>query len=231
MQICGLQKLTLLDFPGRTACTVFCGGCNLRCPFCHNASLVLRPGEAPSLPVSELYALLDKRRGVLDGVCVTGGEPLLQPDAAELLRAIKDRGFLVKLDTNGFFPAALERIVQEGLADYVAMDLKNGPSAYARTVGVPGLDLGPLRESIAFLRSGAVDYEFRTTVVRGLHTAQSLAEAAALIEGAPRWYLQAFVDSGELVAPAGLSAFTPEEMRAYLALVRPHVREAGLRGV
>ena len=164
MDIQGLQKMTLLDYPGRVACTVFLGGCDLRCPFCHNGGLVLGPMPA-GLDSEELLAFLRKRRGLLDGVCVTGGEPLLRPGLPGLLREIRALGYSVKLDTNGSHPQRLRAVVEAGLADYVAMDVKNSPGRYAETAGVPGLDLRPIRESVAFLLEGTVDYEFRTTVV------------------------------------------------------------------
>ena len=165
MDIQGLQKMTLLDYPGRVACTVFLGGCDLRCPFCHNGGLVLGPMPA-ELDSEELLAFLRKRRGLLDGVCVTGGEPLLRPDLPELLSQIKELGYPVKLDTNGGRPAQLRALAEAGLVDYVAMDVKNSPGRYGETAGVPGLDLAPFRESVSFLLQGTVDYEFRTTVVR-----------------------------------------------------------------
>jgi len=229
-KLCGLQKLTLLDYPGLTACTVFTGGCNLRCPFCHNASLVLRPQECSGLHPDEVLEFLTKRRRVLDGVCVTGGEPLLQPDLEDFLRRIRALGLRVKLDTNGCFPVQLAHLVEQGLADYVAMDLKNSPALYPATVGVSDFDLAPVRESAAYLLGGRVEYEFRTTVVRGLHTAASLVEAARWIKGAQRYYLQQFVDSGDLIG-AGLSGFDPETMRGFLNRVTPFVTHAGLRGV
>ncbi len=230
MLIQGLQKLTLLDYPGETACTVFLAGCNLRCPFCHNASLV-RPGAREGgVEEDAFFAFLEKRRGLLDGVCVTGGEPLLQPALPRLLRRIKALGYAVKLDTNGCFPAQLEALVAAGLVDFVAMDVKNSPARYAQTVGVPDFDLRPVQRSVAFLLSGAVDYEFRTTVVRELHTAGDLAALGRWIAGARRYFLQAFVDSGDLLRP-GLTGLSGEEMAALLAAVRPFVPAAALRGV
>ena len=160
MRIGGLQKVTLLDYPGKVACTVFLPGCNLRCPFCHNGGLVLGPMPA-ELDSEELLAFLRKRRGLLDGVCVTGGEPLLRPDLPELLSQIKELGYPVKLDTNGGRPAQLRALAEAGLVDYVAMDVKNSPGRYGETAGVPGLDLAPFRESVSFLLQGTVDYEFR----------------------------------------------------------------------
>lgn len=227
MKICGLQRLTLLDFPGRTACTVFTGGCNLRCPFCHNASLVKGGGE----PINdEVYGFLKKRAGILDGVCVTGGEPLIQPDVADFLRFVRSLGLAVKLDTNGTRPESLARLMDEGLLDYVAMDLKNGPDLYAETVGVKDFDIGPVLKSLDLLRKSGVEYELRTTVVKGLHTVDSLKAAAALLNPGEKWYLQQFVDSGDILA-GGVGAFTPAEMRelqAKLAAVRPAVFLRGL---
>jgi len=229
--IAGLQKLTLLDYPGKVACTVFTGGCNFRCPFCHNASLVL-PAELPrDSRAAEVLAFLKKRAGVLDGVAVTGGEPLLHPDLADFLREVKALGFPVKLDTNGSFPDALARLVEEGLVDRVAMDVKNSPALYAKTVGLERFDLTPVARSKDYLLGGAVDYEFRTTVVRGLHTAESLTEAAEWIRGAKEYYLQQFRDSGALLDGAGLGAFDAGEMRALADAVRPVVPTVELRGV
>ena len=229
MDIQGLQKLTLLDYPGKVACTVFLGGCNLRCPFCHNGELVLTPGPA-LMNLEELLTFLDRRRGLLDGVCITGGEPLLRPDLPRLLEAVKEKGFLLKLDTNGGFPRALEDVIRRGLVDYVAMDIKNSPDRYPETAGVPGLDVEPYRESAALLLEGRVDYEFRTTVVRELHTAKSLRELSEWIKGARRYYVQGFVDSGDLICP-GLTAYSAAEMEELRRAVLDQVPSAELRGV
>ncbi len=230
MLLCGLQKLTLLDYPEKMACTVFTGGCNFRCPFCHNASLVLQPGRDGVIAEQTVFDLLEKRRGVLDGVCVTGGEPLLQPDLAAFLKKIHAMGFLVKLDTNGSLPEALAALLEAGLVDYVAMDLKSSRATYGRVIGVPGYDPAPVEESAALLLRGSVPYEFRTTAVRGLHTPADFAAMAEWIAGAQRYYLQGFVDSGELIG-SGLRAFSAEEMQALLEIVRPKVPAAALRGV
>lgn len=232
MIICGLQKLTLLDYPGKVACTVFTGGCNLRCPFCHNAPLVLESEPEEAVTHDEFFAYLKKRQGVLDGVCVSGGEPLLQADLPQFIKQIRAFGYLIKLDTNGCFPQRLRAIVAEGLVDYVAMDIKNSPERYAETVGIPGFSVEPIRQSIAFLMSEPVDYEFRTTVVRGLHTRQSIRETARAIAGAKRYFLQKFVDSGDLVGDAQkFSAFTDDEMREFRNIALPFVPSAALRGV
>ena len=150
MRIQGLQKLTLLDYPGRTACTVFLSGCNFRCPFCHNAPL-LTAADEDGMDEDELLAFLKKRQGLLDGVAVTGGEPLLRPDLPQLLEKIKALGYVIKLDTNGAFPERLEAVVCAGLADYVAMDIKNSPARYAETAGTAELDLAPIDKSVSFL--------------------------------------------------------------------------------
>ncbi|MBR3238155.1 MAG: anaerobic ribonucleoside-triphosphate reductase activating protein [Oscillospiraceae bacterium] len=232
MFIAGMQKLTLLDFPGVVACTLFTAGCNFRCPWCHNAGLVL-PEEASDrlLESGEVLSFLEKRKGVLDGVCVTGGEPLLHAELPDFLKRVKDLGYRVKLDTNGSFPERLEALVREKLADRVAMDIKNGPSRYAETVGLRNLDLSAVTASKDFLLSDAVDYEFRTTVVRGLHTEESLLEAADWIQGAKQWFLQQFKDSGNLIHGEGLSAFSEDEMRRLLETVQQTNPAAQLRGV
>ena len=230
MKICGLQKLTLLDYPEKVACTVFTGGCNLRCPFCHNASLVTGASDAEEIPDKELFAFLKKRRGLLDGVCVTGGEPLLQPGLENFLRRVRELGYLVKLDTNGCFPDRLKALAGKGLIDFVAMDVKSSPEHYAEAVGRTGFDVSPVRESVEFLLSGRVDYEFRTTVVRGLHDEDILRGTALFIKGAKRYFLQKFVDSGDLIG-SGFSAFSDREMKEFLKVVSPYVKTAALRGV
>lgn len=231
MILSGLQKLTLLDYPGLVACTVFTGGCDLRCPFCHNASLVMPERVAPGLTEEELLAFLRRRRGVLDGVAVTGGEPLLHPDLPALLGRIRELGFKVKLDTNGTFPDRLRAVLEAGLADRVAMDIKNAPEKYPLTVGRPDFDLAPVRESAALLLTGKTDYEFRTTVVRGLHEAADFSGIGAWIRGAREYYLQAFRDSGDLLAPGGLGAFSAEEMERFASAVRPYVPAVQIRGI
>ena len=231
MVISGLQKLTLLDYPGKVACTVFTAGCNFRCPFCHNASLVLPGRSVQQLDENFLFSFLEKRRGVLDGVAVTGGEPLLHKELPALLRRIKDMGFAVKLDTNGSFPERLEGIIGDGLADRVAMDIKSSPSDYGRVTGLEGFDISAVERSKDLLLSGGVDYEFRTTVVKGLHTAGSLREAARWIAGAKEYYLQQYKDSGDVITSDGLSAFSEKEMQCLADAVRPHVPGVQLRGV
>ncbi len=229
MRIYGLQKMTLLDFPGRVACTVFTGGCNLRCPYCHNYELV--SGQAPpAMTEDELFAFLRQRAGKLDGVAVTGGEPCLHPDLPAFLRAIRALGYPVKLDTNGAYPDRLAEILQDGLADYVAMDIKSGPTRYALAAGLEHIDLAPIRRSVRLLMSSGVDYEFRTTVVDELHTAADFEEIAAWIHGAKRYFLQSFTDR-DTVPFDGLHAPDRDTLSRYLDIVSPHVALAALRGV
>ena len=201
MKLHGLQKLTLLDFPGHVACTVFTPGCNLRCPFCHNALLVTDIRAEDEVPAEEFFSFLEKRRGLLDGVAVTGGEPLLQPDLADFLCRVRSLGYAVKLDTNGCFPDRLAALLDAGLVDYAAMDVKNTAEKYAATVGIPNFDPAPVRESAALLVRSGIGCEFRTTVVREFHTVGDIREIARRLRdtGAKRYYLQCFRDSGGLI--------------------------------
>ncbi|MBX9032952.1 anaerobic ribonucleoside-triphosphate reductase activating protein [Gordonibacter massiliensis (ex Traore et al. 2017)] len=233
MRIAGLQKLTLLDYPEHTAATVFLPGCNFRCPFCHNAALVLDPNDTSGdTAVEEFFAFLDKRHGLLDGVCITGGEPLLQPDLADFCARIKHAGFSVKLDTNGSFPEVLRALVEAELVDYVAMDVKNAPERYAETVGVPGFDIAPISDSISYLLSDVVPYEFRTTVVRELHTLADLVALSHWIAGASAWHLQSFVDTDTVLAGTGiLHPYAPDELETLLPELRQAVPNTHLRGV
>ena len=231
MLISGLQKLTLLDYPGKVACTVFTGGCNFRCPFCHNAPLVLPERLAHDTDEEQVLAFLKKRQGTLDGVAITGGEPLLHKDIAQFLEKVKALGYSIKLDTNGSFPDRLIEIVSAGLVDRVAMDIKNSPELYAKTTGCETLDMAKIDKSREFLLSGTVDYEFRTTVVKGLHTEESLLSAAKWISGAKEYYLQQFKDSGDVLDIGTLCAFDEREMHALCETVRRYVPTAQVRGV
>ena len=230
MRIDGLQKMTLLDFPGKVACTVFTGGCNFRCPFCHNALLVTKLPEKPDYSEDEILSFLEKRTGLLDGVAITGGEPLLNPDIADFIRKIRSMGYAVKLDTNGSFPERLKAIVGEGLVDYVAMDIKNRKEKYAETIGLKNLDLSKIEESIEFLKSGAVDYEFRTTVVEQFHTVEDIRAAAEWISGAKRYFLQNFVDSGELICEE-VSGVDKETMLKMKSAAADFVPQTEIRGI
>ncbi|MBO4927454.1 MAG: anaerobic ribonucleoside-triphosphate reductase activating protein [Clostridiales bacterium] len=229
MKIHGLMKMTLLDFPGLVACTVFLGGCDLRCPFCHNSEL-LDQGAPAKMEEDELYRFLSTRHGLLDGVVFTGGEPLLRKDIGEVMEKIHDMGFKIKLDTNGTHPDLLMELVEAGLVDYVAMDIKNCPEKFGETIGIPGFDVGNVRKSVAFLLEGKVDYEFRTTVVKGLHDEASMRGIGEWIHGAKRYFLQGFVDR-ETVPVRGLAPCSEEEMERFREIVSPFVGEASLRGM
>ena len=232
--IAGLQKMTLLDFPGKVACTVFLRGCNYRCPFCHNSEL-LGPGEN-LMDVEALLRFLKSRQGLLDGVCITGGEPTLQPGLPELLEGIKKLGFLVKLDTNGTRPAVVKALAQKGLLDYVAVDAKNGPEAWAKTVGLETIDLRPVEETVRFLIEGNVDYELRTTLVEPLHTEESIRQLGAWLMGLvpgkkpKKLFLQSFVDR-DTVPFAGLSAPDPEAVKRYADILGPCAEEVTIRNL
>ena len=229
MNIHGLIKMTLLDYPGIVACTVFLGGCDMRCPFCHNGEL-LDPNAPPKMDEVELLRFLQTRKGLLDGVVFTGGEPLLRKELPTLLSSIREMGFRIKLDTNGNHPDRLKEVVEAGLVDYVAMDIKNCPDKYGVTIGIPGFDISKIIKSVEFLLSGKVDYEFRTTVVSPFHDEGSMQKIGEWIKGAKRYYLQGFVDR-ETVPCRDLKPCSEEQMKAFLEIVRPFVKEAELRGL
>lgn len=226
LRLGGLQKLTLLDFPGHVACTVFLQGCNFRCPFCHNTPLVL--GTDP-YSMEDLLTFLKKRQGLLEGVAITGGEPLLSRDLPDLLRQIKALGYLVKVDTNGSFPDRLEALLREQLVDYVAMDIKNAPEKYDFTSGTKGV-LPAVRKSVGLLMTGTVPYEFRTTVVAEHHSAEDFHAIGHWLQGASQYFLQNYVDSGDILLP-GLHAASKEEMENYLAIAREYIPNTQLRGI
>ena len=234
MDISGLQKLTLLDFPGRTACTVFLAGCNFRCPFCHNSGL-LTADEEPLMDDEELLEFLRRRKGLLDGVAVTGGEPTLRRELPELLRRIRELGYPVKLDTNGSRPELLRSLIEEGLVQYAAMDIKNSPERYGQTVGLEHLNLPPVLESMKLLMEGRIDYEFRTTVVEELHDADSfrgigqMLEALAPGKKAAHYFLQPFADR-DSVLYSGFHAPSRSQMEEYRNILAPFVQEIAIRG-
>ena len=231
MNIQGFNKLTLLDYPGLTACTVFTGGCDLRCPFCHNSGLVLDPRGTEGYTVDEVLTHLKKRKGILDGICVSGGEPILQPDLEDFLRRIRDIGdYKIKLDTNGTHPERLANIISEGLCDKVAMDIKNSPEKYAQTVGVRNFDVELIRASLSFIMLSGIDYELRTTLVREFHDEESMRGIAEFIRGAKAYYLQNFLDSGDVLY-GGLHGFDRREIEAFADIVRDSVRLVEIRGV
>ena len=229
MIIKGLQKTTLLDFPGKVACTLFTAGCNFRCPFCHNASLVISPDTSDTISEEEIFAFLKKRRGILDGVCITGGEPLLQRDIEDFIKKIRELGLAVKLDTNGAYPERLRSIIDKGLVDYVAMDIKNSKEKYALTAGAD-VNIEKISESVRILMASDVEYEFRTTVVRELHSPEDIKSIGEWIAGADRYFLQSFTDSGEIIGD-GYSAYSPQDMGALLETVKQYIPSSALRGI
>ena len=231
--ICGLQKMTLLDFPGKIGCTVFLGGCNFRCPFCHNSELFMGKPEK-LMEDEEFFKFLSTRKGLLDGVCVSGGEPTLYKNLPEFMARIKEMGFLVKLDTNGYRPEMLKALVEQKLVDYVAMDVKNSPAMYARTVGLETMDLAPIEESLRFLIGGNLDYELRTTLVSQLHSEESIQDMEAWLGGLvpgkkpAKLFLQSFVDR-DTVLFGNLSAPETETTQAFAKILEPFVDTVTIR--
>ena len=229
MLINGLQKMTLLDFPGKVACTVFLAGCDFRCPYCHNYELVTG-NEQVYMTDDEFFSFLRGRVHLLDGVAITGGEPLMRKYLPGFIAKIRDLGFLVKLDTNGYHPDRLKELLDERLIDYIAMDIKNSPEKYQLTAGIKDPDLSLIKKSISHIMESGVDYEFRTTVVKEFHSPSDFEAIGQLIVGAKRYYLQQFVDR-DTVPDRHLTSPSTDEMSNYLGTVQKYVANAKLRGV
>ena len=229
MLIKGFQKLTLLDFPGKTACTVFTGGCNFRCPFCHNAGLVTKM-DAEIISESEVFEHLKKRQGILDGIAITGGEPLLQGDIEEFLKKVRESGFAIKLDTNGSFPEKLESIIENGLCDYVAMDIKNCKEKYPETIGMSNFDINAIEKSVEILKKSKVPFEFRTTVTKNFHTIIDIENIGKWISGTENYFIQNFVDSGNLI-DCNVEGVSKEDMEKMLEAVKKYVPSAEIHGI
>lgn len=230
MKLCGLQKTTLLDFPGRVAATLFTGGCNFSCPFCHNSGLL--GSQVPEVcSIQEVLDFLTKRKNILEGVCITGGEPTLQPDLEEFIIQIRSLGLAIKLDTNGYRPDVLKSLCRKGLLDFVSMDIKAGRSRYSTAAGVNGLFMERIDESIQFLQTGAIPYEFRTTAVKGIHSSADFMEIGPWISGCSNYYIQNFSESGQVLVPNTYSPFSREELMGFASLVQPYVNHVDLRGV
>ena len=230
MQILGFQKTTLLDFPGRVAATVFTGGCNFQCPFCHNRDLVLHPAEMSVFTTEEIFSHLIRRQGILDGVCITGGEPTLQPDLEDFIRSVRELGYAIKLDTNGYQPDKLIRLCENGLIDYVAMDIKHAPEKYHTICDAADFDLAKIEASVKFLKQKTVPYEFRTTLVREFHSAEDMTALGEWLSGADAYYLQPYRDS-DTVIQSGFHTHDRNTLQTYLELIKPFVATAELRGV
>ncbi len=230
MQIHGLNKTTLLDYPKHVAATIFTGGCNFCCPFCHNGDLVLHPTIYNIISEEDIFAFLKKRKGILTGVCITGGEPTLQKDLPEFIAKVRDLGYLIKLDTNGYRPEVLSLLLEQKLLDYVAMDIKNSRIRYPETTGVKDMDLSRIEKSVQILLTGAVDYEFRTTVVKELHRKEDFQDIALWLNGAKAYYLQAYKDN-ENVIQKGFTSYEKEQMESFLGILTPHIENVKLRGI
>ena len=241
MKIHGLNKLTLLDYPGHMACLIFTGACNYRCPFCHNASLVLDPNSQPAISEEEIFAFLQSRKGILEGICISGGEPTLQADLPEFIRKVRGMGFHIKLDTNGSRPGILKGLLDEGLVDYVSMDIKNAPGKYLTTIGIPSdsqastdnLITDSVRQSAELLMQSGIPYEFRTTVVKELHSEDDLLTIGRWLNGARAYYLQSFRDSETLVGAVlgQFHAYAPEQMRVFRDMLKPYFGTVEVRGI
>jgi pyruvate formate lyase activating enzyme len=229
MDFSGWEKLSLVDYDDNLTTTLFMAGCNFRCPFCHNSSLVLSPKDCPTIPWSEIKSYLTKRQGVIDAVCVTGGEPTLMPDLLDKLKEIKELGFLVKLDSNGSHPAIIKKAVELHLVDYIAMDIKNAPDKYALTTGSVNVDLASVKETAAFLLEGHVDYEFRTTIINEYHNEKDFEEISAWLEGAKKYFLQRYIDSENCISH-GLTMVSKEKALTFKAILDKRMEHVALRG-
>ncbi len=230
MQFSGFQKLTLLDYPEKTACTLFTAGCNFRCPFCHNAALVTHIDNSNYFTEEYVLDYLKKRKGILDGVCITGGEPLMHKDLPEFIKKVKELGYLVKLDTNGSYPERLERLIDSGLIDYVAMDIKNSKEKYPLTAECSNDDLHNVEKSVEILKQGKIDYEFRTTVVKEYHEVDDIKKIAEWIKGAPKYFLQNFIDSGDIIKN-NLSAHSRETLDLMRSAAQDIIPKIEIRGI
>ncbi|TCL56898.1 pyruvate formate lyase activating enzyme [Kineothrix alysoides] len=230
IRIHGLNKTTLLDYPGHVAATIFLGRCNFRCPFCHNGGLVLNPDSQPLIPEEEVLTFLKKRIGILTGVCITGGEPTLEPELLQFIRKIKEFGYLVKLDTNGYKPEVIEKLLAENLLDYIAMDVKNSLEKYGQTAGAEHMDTEKIKSSIQIIMNSRIPYELRTTVVKEFHTRQDLLDLAEEIKGAKAYFLQGYKDSEQAIQQ-GFHSYEKEELEEIVKILRPIIPNIQLRGI
>ena len=230
MNICGYQKTTLLDYPGHVAATIFTGGCNFCCPFCHNSDLVVNPTMSPCISQEEIFAFLKKRKNVLSGICITGGEPTLQTNLSEFIKKVRSLGYKIKLDTNGYRPDVISSLLEDNLLDYIAMDIKAELSNYAKVSGIPNLDTSKIKESISIIENSGIDYEFRTTVVKELHSQEDFLEISEMLSSSSPYFIQSFKDSGNILTP-GLSSCDTETLNQYLAIVKNKLPFSSLRGI
>ena len=230
MYICGYQKTTLLDYPEHVAATIFTGGCNFRCPFCHNADLIVKSNESSPIAKEEILAFLQKRKNVLSGICITGGEPTLQPDLKDFIINVRELGYKIKLDTNGYRPDVILSLLEENLLDYIAMDIKAGLSNYAKVSGIPNLDTSKIMKSISIIENSGINYEFRTTVVKELHSRQDFLGISEMLSSSSPYFIQSFKDSGNILTP-GLSSCDTDTLNQYLAIVKNKLPFSSLRGI
>lgn len=228
MEIYGYQKTTLLDYPGHVAATIFTGGCNFRCPFCHNSDLILNPTTL--IPEEEIFAFLKKRKNILSGICITGGEPTLQPDLSDFIVKVRSLGYKIKLDTNGYLPEIIQDLLNKKLLDYIAMDIKAGYSNYSKVCGIQNFNMDTIKKSISIIENSGIDYEFRTTVVKELHSEQDFQEIIEMISPQSPYYIQSFKDSGNILTP-GLSSCNIDTLNHYLSIVKTKIPNSFLRGV
>lgn len=234
MRFHGIERFSLVDYDGYTACTLFTGGCNYRCPFCQNAALVLAPESEPTVDNADIEEYLRRRVGILDAVCITGGEPTLYPELPDFIAFVKSLGYKVKLDTNGTSPKMLKELISSGLLDYVAMDIKNSPDMYPLTTGVCDAHIDKVIESTRLLKDAykarAVDIEFRTTLVKGHHTEDDMLIIGKWLEGAPRYFLQKFEDKRNCISSAPLAPIEKEQAEAFAQILREFIPAVKLRG-
>lgn len=230
MQIHGFNKTTLLDYPGHLASTIFLGGCNFRCPFCHNKGLVLCPSKEPVIPATLVLEHLVKRKNVIEGVCITGGEPTLSQDLPSFIKQLKDIGLLVKLDTNGYRPDVLKSLIQEGMVDYIAMDIKSSPQNYAKLTGLEAIDMNKINESVNIIMSANIPYEFRTTLVKELHTMEDIDSIGKWVKDCRNFYLQNYRENEHVINPI-YTGFCKEELLAFQKHLSRYVKQVQIRGI
>lgn len=228
MKIFGLEKLSMVDYPGHLCCTIFTGGCNFRCPFCQNSDLV-NMTHLKEISLDEFFDFLKKRKGVLDSVCISGGEPSIYPDLPAFIQTLKQQGLLVKLDTNGTNFEMLKSLIDEKLVDYVAMDIKNSQTGYALTAGIANLQMDSILKSVELLKSNVVAYEFRTTLIKSHHTEKNISDMADWLCGAEKLFLQHFVDSGTCLQP-GLEEVPNAEAQKFKEILAKSIKHVELRG-
>lgn len=229
MKIYGLQKTTLVDYPGHVATTLFTGGCNFRCPYCHNGDLVIGLNDIEPYAIEDIFSHLQKRKGVLDGVVISGGEPTLQTDLPDFIRQIKELGYLVKLDTNGTNPAMLRSLVEEGLVDYVAMDIKHSRAKYASISHAADDSLESIAASVDYLKEGHVDYEFRTTLCKELHKETDMTAIGLWLMGAKAYYLQPYKESEQVIQP-GFHPHDAATLESFVHILSAFIPKVEIRG-